>query len=60
MRLLTIPEAAERLALSPKTLRFWIWTRKIEFVKVGGRSVRLREEVVDRLIQQGTIPAKRG
>lgn len=58
MRLLTIPEAAERLRLRPKTLRFWIWTRKIEFVKVG-RSVRLREDAVERLIEQGTIPAKR-
>jgi excisionase family DNA binding protein len=58
MRLLTIPEAAQRLSLRPKTLRFWVWTRKIEFVKVG-RSVRLREDAIERLIEQGTIPAKR-
>ena len=50
MRLLTIPEAAERLSLRPKTIRFWIWTRKIEFVKMG-RSVRLREDAVERLIE---------
>ena len=34
MRLLTIPEAANRLGLKPASLRMWIWTRSIEFVRV--------------------------
>ena len=58
MRLLTIPEASHRLGLKPATLRFWIWTRKIEHVKVG-RAVRLREETIKELIQKGTVPARR-
>ena len=32
MRLLTVPEAADRLGLRPATIRFWIWQRKIAFV----------------------------
>lgn len=58
MQLLTIPEASHRLGLKPATIRFWIWTRKIEFVKVG-RAVRLREDVILKIIEHGTVPAKR-
>ena len=57
-KLLTIPEASERLGLKPATVRFWVWTRKIEHVKVG-RSVRIREGTVERILEQGTIPAER-
>jgi len=57
MRLLTTEEAAERLGLKPATVRFWRWTRKIEGVKVG-RAIRYREDMVNRLIERGTIPAK--
>lgn len=59
MRLLTISQASERLGLKPATMRFWIWTRKIEHVKVGG-AVRIRQETIDRIIEQGTVPAQRG
>jgi excisionase family DNA binding protein len=57
VRLLTIPEVAERLGLKPATVRFWIWTRKLEHVKVG-RAVRVREGAVRQLIEAGTRPAK--
>ena len=57
MRLLTLPEAAERLGLKVATLRFWVWQRKIEFVRVG-RAVRVSEAVVKQLIEQGTVPAR--
>ena len=56
-RLLTIPEAAGLLGLKCATLRTWIWTRQIEYVKLG-RSVRLRDEVIQDRIKQGTIPAR--
>jgi excisionase family DNA binding protein len=58
MRLLTLPEAAERLGLKVATLRFWVWQRKIEIVRVG-RAVRVREDVIKRLIERGTVPARR-
>lgn len=58
MRLLTIPEASERLGLKPATVRFWVWTRKIEVVKLG-RAVRISEETIRALIERGTVPARR-
>jgi len=58
MRLLTLPEAADRLGLKVATLRFWVWQRKIEIVRVG-RAVRVREDVVKGLIERGTVPARR-
>jgi excisionase family DNA binding protein len=57
-KLLRIPEAAERLGLKPASVRFWVWTRKIEHAKIG-RSVRIPEHVIERLIELGTIPAER-
>ena len=57
MRLLTLPEVAERLGLKTATLRFWAWQRKIEIVRVG-RAVRVREETVQRLIEEGTVPSR--
>ena len=59
MHLLTIPEASARLGLKPATVRFWIWTRKIAYVKVG-RATRISEETIHDIINQGTVPAKRG
>jgi excisionase family DNA binding protein len=58
MRLFTVRESAERLGIKPKTVRFWIWTRKIEYVKIG-RAVRLREDTIQKLIERGTVPEKR-
>jgi excisionase family DNA binding protein len=58
MRLLTLPEAAERLGLKVATLRFWVWQRRIEVVHVG-RAVRISDDVVKRLIERGTVPALR-
>ena len=56
MRLLTVVQAADRLGLRPATIRSWIWTRKIQYVKLG-RSVRLREDTIQEIIEAGTIPA---
>jgi excisionase family DNA binding protein len=55
-KLLTIPESAERSGLKPATMRFWVWTRKIEHVKIG-RAVRIPEHAIERIIEQGTVPA---
>lgn len=56
--LLAIPQAAERLALKASTLRAWVFFRKIECVRLSPRAVRISAREVERLIAEGTIPAK--
>jgi excisionase family DNA binding protein len=55
-RLRSLQEAAERLGVSVKCLRGWVWRRKIPFVKIG-RCVRISDQTIERLIELGTIPA---
>jgi len=54
--LLTVGEAAQRLRLKEKTLRRWIALRKIEFVRAGGRAVRISSVEIDRVIETGRVP----
>jgi excisionase family DNA binding protein len=55
----TVREAAEQLGLSPKTIRDWIYTRRIEFLRIGGRAVRISQAEIDRLLDEGRVPARR-
>lgn len=55
-KLRTLPEAAERLGLSVKCLRGWVWRRSIPYVKVG-RAVRISDETIQGIIDRGTMPA---
>jgi excisionase family DNA binding protein len=55
-RLRTLPEAAERLGVSVKCLRGWVWRRTIPYVKVG-RAVRISEQTIQEIIELGTRPA---
>ena len=55
-RLLSLPQAAEELGITVNTIRAWIYRRKIAFVKIG-RSVRVSEETVQRIIDRGSVPA---
>ncbi len=50
--LLKIEEAALALALSPKTLRRWIWERRISVVKVG-KAVRIEAAELERITSEG-------
>jgi excisionase family DNA binding protein len=56
--LLKVPEAAEMLALSPKTLWQWVSARQIGVVRLG-RAVRVPWSEIDRLVEEGTTPARR-
>ncbi len=56
-RLLTVPQAALRMAVSEKTTWKMVYGRKVAVVRIG-RSVRIREDSIDRLIDDGTTPAK--
>jgi excisionase family DNA binding protein len=56
--LLKVETAAQRLAVSPLTLRRWIALRRVPVVRLG-RSVRLREEDVLDLMRLGYEPQLR-
>lgn len=53
-QLRTVEEAARRLGLKPRTVRRWVFLRKIDYVKVGG-AVRIAESELERVIEQGTV-----
>lgn len=57
-RLLKVPEAAETLALSQKTIWQWIGERRIGVVRLG-RAVRIPQSEIDRLMEEGSTPARR-
>jgi excisionase family DNA binding protein len=54
--LLTVSEVAVRTGWKPSTVRKKILRRELGYVKLG-RSVRVPESEVDRLIQSGFRPA---
>jgi excisionase family DNA binding protein len=56
-KLLTVPQAAERLSLKPSTIRRWILTRKIDVVRPGARAVRVPESAITTIIERGFRPA---
>ena len=58
-QLLTIKEAAERCALSPATIRKWLYLRKLPSVKLGRRAVRVREGDLEALVRLGLREARR-
>lgn len=55
-KLLTIDEAAAELRLKPATLYQKVWRREIEYVKLG-RNVRFRADMIERMIEESTVPA---
>jgi excisionase family DNA binding protein len=55
-RLLTVPEAAVRMNISQKTTWKMVYGRKVAVVRIG-RSVRIKEDSIDKVIDDGTTPA---
>src|SRR6516225_6186562 len=59
-RLLTVPEAADRLGMKPATVYRWIALRKLAITKFGRSrraAVRISEAVLDQYIAAHTQPA---
>lgn len=54
--LLTVKEAAQELTLSPKTMRMWVFYKKIETIRIGG-SVRIPSTEIARIIESGRTEA---
>lgn len=58
-RVLCKPEkAAEYWGVSLKTVRNWIFSGRIEFVRVGSRAVRIPLDEINRVIAEGTRPVR--
>jgi excisionase family DNA binding protein len=55
-KLVRVPEAAELLSISPKTMWAYVAARKIDTVQIG-RSVRIPTSAIERLIEEGMTPA---
>jgi len=58
-KLLTVPQAAEALAVKPSTIRAWLLRRKITRVNCG-RAVRIPSDVIEKFIRDNTLPAREG
>jgi excisionase family DNA binding protein len=55
--LLTVSETAAALNLSAGTIRAWILSRRLGVVRLG-RAVRVPAEELQRIVTEGTTPAK--
>ena len=53
--LLRVSEVSKALGFEESTVRKWVFLKKIPIVRVG-RSVRIKQEDVDRLIADGYRP----
>ena len=58
MQLLRVEEAAALLNMKPSTIRAWLLRRKLSKVRIGERSIRIPATEVQRIIAEGTVPAK--
>jgi len=53
----TVRQASDALGLSEHTIRAWIASRRIGFVRLG-RAIRIPVDEVARIIAAGTVPAR--
>lgn len=56
-KLLTVDAFASELNIKPSTVRRWLLLRKVLAVKIG-RAVRIPQSEVDRIVTEGTRPAR--
>ena len=57
IRLLNVDELAMVTGWKPTTIRQKVWRREIAFVKLG-RNIRFRQDVIERMINEGEIPPR--
>jgi len=55
-KLLSVAEAAERLNLKPVTIRSWVSRRRIAWVRVGERTIRIPASELARILERGYVP----
>jgi excisionase family DNA binding protein len=57
-QLLTAAQVAERLAIKESTIRAWLLARRLPFIRVGRRAVRIPIAEVNKILTQGRVPAR--
>lgn len=58
-RLIPLAEAAEILAVSVKTVRRYVAAGELDAVRLGRRTIRIKSESIDRLIEGHPVNAWR-
>jgi excisionase family DNA binding protein len=58
IQFLRVSEVADILSVKESTVRAWLLARRIGRVRVGRRAVRIPLSEVERLIAEGTVPAR--
>lgn len=56
-KLYKIKEVAQKMGVAEVTIRTWLAERRLEFIRLG-RCVRISSAEVERLIADGTVPAR--
>jgi len=59
-RLVSLPEAAEILAVSVKSVRRYIAAGELDAVRLGRRTIRVRVDSLDRIIDEHPVITWRG
>ncbi len=56
-KLLNVKEAAEKLNISPHTIRAWVFQKRLPYVRLG-RRIGLKAEDIDSFITRNYIQAR--
>lgn len=56
--LLNVDQWAAKLGIKPSTVRAWLLRRKIAYVKIGKRAIRIPLSEAERIINEGFVPAR--
>lgn len=57
-QLLTAAQVADRLSMKESTIRAWLLRRRLSYVHVGKRAVRIPVSEVERIIDEGIVSAR--
>jgi excisionase family DNA binding protein len=53
--MVSVAEAALKLGIKERTLRNWILSRKIAYVKLLDGAVRIRQSTIDKILADGSV-----
>ena len=59
-KLMRVFQASEALTLSEATLRAWIASRRIGYVRLGRRAIRIPMAEIEKILAVGAVPAREG